>query len=208
MKLIKYSLVAAAALTFSTMATAEIKPYVGLNLGNSNIKASNKTDRTSFSENMGLGGSLSAGVMFNKYIGAEMDYYYFGSKKYNDGSTQYPNIQTKDSSDAFGGAVKGVYPIENSGFSIYGKLGYAKASTNSISTGSDAVVSKIDPVKSYNYSNSLMLTGGVQYQLDTHLGFNVQYDWLQGKVNQTLTEGTYSFTSTKTLISAGVNYLF
>jgi OOP family OmpA-OmpF porin len=126
MKRLLTSSILAASLA-SGAAFAQVGPYVGVSVGQSNYGASNcvgQCDKTD------IGMKLYGGYMFSEYLGVEAHYGAYGSANLNTTTvvnfTPY-NALAKISASSLNGYVLGQIPFDN--FRLFGKVGFAYMNT-------------------------------------------------------------------------------
>jgi len=156
------------------------------------------------SDENGLAGNVNLGYKFNPYLAAEAGYTQYATSKFNatgtDGFiTASANARVKQA--AMDLAIKGILPIEDSGFELFGKLGVARIQQN-IST--NVAVSDI-------FGDSAVTSGsGSQHSTNAYYGVGAQYAFTSnviGNVQFTRAQGN-SDTGSLDLASAGISYLF
>ena len=149
-------------------AVAQVGPYVGASVGQSNysIDCSGSCDKTD------IGWKLFGGYMFTPYLGAEIDYGWYGTANINTmvGTT---NVIASLKSNGYSGFLVGQYPIEN--FRLFGKLGFARL-TNQVDayTASGAPV----PASISNNDASFEFAWGLggTWMADRNLGLRAEYE--------------------------------
>jgi hypothetical protein len=111
-----------------------ITPYVGVvigggthNTGGSSLRDEDKIKNAS----SGLVYQLNGGVAFNKYLAAEVFYGSNGNHKVNLETAH----SLKSAFTSYGVDVKGMLPIENSLFILFGKLGLANVVVKTACSG-------------------------------------------------------------------------
>jgi OOP family OmpA-OmpF porin len=146
-----------------------VGPYVGGSLGMSNYSSDQcvgQCDKTDW------GGKVFAGYMFTPWIGAEIDYGWFGKTTINTttflGATPV-NSTAEIKTDGFSGFLVGQYPIDN--FRPFAKVGFARLNTSvSGSVNGIQLVDNNDP--SFEFAWGL----GVAYQFDRNLALRAEYE--------------------------------
>ena len=170
-----------------------VGPYVGGSLGMSNYSSDScfgECDKTDFA------GKVFGGYMFTPWIGAELDYGWFGKLtiKTNQVVGGVPvNSEGEVKTDGFSGFVVGQYPIDN--FRLFGKLGFARLNTSvSGSVNGVQLVDNNDPSFEFAWG-----VGGT-WMIDRNIGVRAEYEARQ-----------YKFESDKNTLglwSVGVQYHF
>jgi len=151
----------------SGAAFAQVGPYVGASVGQSNYSSDScvgTCDKTD------IGMKLFGGYMFTPYLGAELDYGWFGTAKINTnvGNT---NVLAEAKSDGFSGFLVAQYPIDN--FRIFGKLGFAR-----LNTSVDAHTASGQPFNIDNNDASFEFAWGVggTWMFDKKIGVRAEYE--------------------------------
>lgn len=168
--------------------------YAEGNIGQSKQSNRNYGGGTS-SQASGWGGSVDIGFKFMPYFGAEVGY------------SRYSNVNIKNSSGqsmararlySWDIAGKGIIPIVDSGFELFGKLGVARAYSKISLTNSDLVTSS---GASFNTSQqtatALYIGAGADYSFLPNLSAVLQ--WARAKGN--------SNTGNLDLYSVGLNWI-
>jgi OOP family OmpA-OmpF porin len=144
----------------SGAAFAQVGPYVGASVGQSNyssdscIGTCDKTD---------IGMKLFGGYMFTPNLGAELDYGWYGTAKI---SAFGVNAEAK--ADGFSGFLVGQYPIDK--FRLFGKLGFARLNTN--------ITANAPGVRFDNNDASFEFAWGLggTYMIDKNFGIRGEYE--------------------------------
>lgn len=150
----------------SGAAFAQVGPYVGASVGQSNysIDCVGTCDKTD------IGMKLFGGYMFTPMLGVEMDYGWYGTAKVNTqiGNT---NVLAEGKSDGFSGFLIGQYPIEN--FRLFGKLGFARLNTSVDARSASGV-----PVNVDNNDASFEFAWGIggTWMVNKQLGIRAEYE--------------------------------
>jgi opacity protein-like surface antigen len=139
----------------------------------------------------GLAYNLNLGYKFMPYVGLEAGYTKYKNSKIVVDDITYADI-SRYSWDI---ALKGMFPITDTGVELIGKLGaqYMKA----------RAVSPDSSVTGVEFSDSTDATGpyyglGIQFNVMSELGIVVQWQRAQGNNN----------TGTEDLFSVGINFIF
>jgi putative membrane protein len=146
-----------------------VGPYVGGSVG-----LSNYSDESCFGncDKTDWGGKIFGGYMFTPWIGAEIDYGWFGKTKINTtsvigGSTVNSSGEIK--TDGFSGFLVGQYPIDN--FRPFAKIGFARLNTSvSGSVNGRQLIDNNDP--SFEFAWGV----GVGWMLDRNFGLRAEYE--------------------------------
>lgn len=173
-----------AALLVSGAAFAQVGPYVGASVGQSNysIDCSGTCDKTD------IGFKLFGGYMFTPYIGAELDYGWYGKAKVNTNVVGtgggVTNVIAEAKTDGFSGFIVGQYPIDQ--FRVFGKLGFAR-----LNTTVDAHTAAGVPFNLSNNDASFQFAWGVggTWMFDKAIAIRAEYEARKFKwesSNQTL----------------------
>jgi OOP family OmpA-OmpF porin len=167
----------------SGAAFAQVGPYVGASVGQSNysINCSGTCDKTD------IGMKLFGGYMFTPYLGLEADYGWYGTAKINTTKSVNgvpSNVIAEAKSDGFSGWLIGQYPVDN--FRIFGKLGFAR-----LNTTVDARTASGAPFNYGNNDPSFQFAWGLggTWMLDKNIGIRAEYEARKFKFessNQTL----------------------
>jgi opacity protein-like surface antigen len=168
----------------SGAAFAQVGPYVGASIGQSNYSSDScvgNCDKTDIAM------KLFGGYMFTPYLGAELDYGWYGKAKIGVGS-----VNAEAEADGFSGFLVAQYPVDN--FRVFGKLGFARLNTT--------ITANAPGVRFDNNDASFEFAWGVggSYMFNKQLGVRAEYEARKYKV-----EGT---SDTLGLFSIGVQYNF
>jgi opacity protein-like surface antigen len=152
----------------SGAAFAQVGPYAGASVGQSNysIDCTGNCSKTDF------GFKAFGGYMFTPYIGAEVDYGWYGKADVNTyvGTT---NVVGQLKSDGFSGFLVGQYPIDN--FRIFGKLGFARMTNQvDVHTPSGAAVPTTITNNDASFEFAYGL-GGI-WMFDKNFGLRGEYE--------------------------------
>jgi len=149
----------------SGAAFAQVGPYVGASIGQSNysIDCSGTCDKTD------IAGKIFGGYMFTPYIGAELDYGWFGKAKINT-TFQGKNPVVEAKSDGFSGFLVGQYPIDN--FRIFGKLGFARLNT----TVDGCITGQPECINNNDASFQFAWGVGGTWMFDKQIGVRAEYE--------------------------------
>ena len=172
----------------SGAAFAQVGPYVGASVGQSNYSSDScigQCDKTD------IGFKIFGGYMFTPYIGAELDYGWYGTAKIAVVEQGIP-INAEAKADGYSGFLVGQYPIDN--FRIFGKLGFARLNTT--------ITANAPGVRFDNNDASFEFAWGIggTYMFDKNLGVRAEYEARKYKVE--------SESDTLGLFSIGVQYHF
>jgi OOP family OmpA-OmpF porin len=188
-----------ATLNFTTTAFAAVPMpmgwYVEGNVGASRANdASYGINGLSVSNN-GIGANVNVGYKFMPYFGAEVGYTTYADSKVKYNGTQI----ARDRHYSYDIAAKGILPINDSGFDLFGKLGIARVESKVSATNATyAAANGFVVNNNKRTSTSLYLGLGGEYSFTPNLAANVQ--WARAKGN--------SNTGTLDLYSLGLNFLF
>jgi OOP family OmpA-OmpF porin len=173
----------------SGAAFAQVGPYVGASVGQSNysINCSGTCDKTD------IGFKIFGGYMFTPYLGAELDYGWYGTAKINT-TYQGKNPVLEANSDGYSGFFIAQYPIDN--FRVFGKLGFARLNTtlDGCITGQPQCVNNNDA--SFNFAWGV----GGTWMFNKQVGLRAEYE--ARKFNYENSDQTLGFWS------LGVQYHF
>ena len=128
-------------------------------------------------------GQVIAGYKFNKYFALDARYVDLGS---------YSDSVSKAKLQAWSGNVVGSYPFSNSGWEIFGQLGYGQAKASTNCCGSKERDTQTGGL-------------GVRWSLNRHLSFSGQVDTWRFKVNPIDGGKTSNYISA---LSGGIQYVF
>jgi hypothetical protein len=188
MKRISLLACTATALTISSFASAAtVGPYVGIGIGQDQVKTPDKyvfnvsaDPKGSTTRNRnGVGGRAFAGYNFNKYVGLETGYTKYARSIYvGRASGNYSSLTYYIHSYDFVG--KGYLPLGDSGFNLYALVGFARVvqTVNSVNMLNGVPLTGAilpPPTSSYHvYRNRPMYGLGVNYHFMKHLTLNVE----------------------------------
>lgn len=166
--------------------------YIEGNLGSSNLSNTSYGNGSS-ANTSGLGGNVNLGYKFMPYFGLELGY------------TQYANVTIKDQFDNKAGtdkvysydiAGRGIWPIIDSGFELFAKLGVGRMNSR-VTTNNQTAANNIGLSNSSHNTTGLYLGIGGQYYFIPELALVVQWQSAQGS----------SSTGTGNLISGGLSFI-
>lgn len=169
--------------------------YVEGNVGTSRLNNYSNGRNTSIDNGSGFGWNVDAGYKFMPYFGAEIGYTAYGNANINNsGGVKAATVKSRYSYDL---AAKGMLPITDSGFELFGKLGIARLHVNAADVGGLARAANIG-VGTQNKTGGYIALGG-DYSFMPNLAANLQWARAQGGKNST---------GNADLFSLGVTYLF
>src|SRR5512135_2495010 len=153
----------------SGAAFAQVGPYVGASVGQSNYSSDScfgSCDKTD------IGMKLFGGYMFAPYLGAELDYGWYGTAKI---AAYGVNAEAK--ADGYSGFLVGQYPIDN--FRLFGKLGFARLNTNITANAPGVRFDNTDA--SFEFAWGL----GGTWMVNKQVGVRAEYEARKYKVEST-----------------------
>lgn len=152
----------------SGAAFAQVGPYVGASVGQSNysIDCSGSCDKTD------IAWKIFGGYMFTPYIGAEVDYGWYGTANINTnvGST---NVVGSLKSNGFSGFLVGQYPIDN--WRLFGKVGFARL-TNDVSARTTSGAPVPSSITNNDASFEFAWGLGATWMADKNIGIRAEYE--------------------------------
>lgn len=158
--------------------------YLEANLGSAHLSNTNYSGASTSSS--GIGGNGNLGYKFMPYAGLEIGYSQYPNTKIN--ATDGTRIGTIKHY-SYDIAAKGIIPISDSGFEVFGKLGAQHIQAH-VSNDNSAPVQDVDLTGSHS-STGLYLGIGGQLNIMPELGVVVQWQRAQGN-SSTGTEDLYS----------------
>lgn len=165
--------------------------YLEGNVGSSHLSNVNYSGSSSSS---GIGGSGFLGYKFMPYFAMEAGY------------TQYANSSIKDNTDtkaasvkhySYGLAGRGILPITDSGFELFGKVGVQRINAKT-SISNQTAANNLGISSSQHNTTGLLVGAGAQYYIMPELAVNGQWQRAQGNSN----------TGTEDLFSVGLSFIF
>ena len=153
----------------SGAAVAQVGPYVGASVGQSNYSSDacvGQCDKTD------IGMKLYGGYMFTPYIGVEADYGWFGKLKINTTAfvgTTPVNGTAEVKTDGFSGWVVGQFPIDQ--FRLFGKVGFAR-----LNTSVSGSVNGLQLIDNNDASFEFAWGLGGTYMFNKQLGVRAEYE--------------------------------
>lgn len=188
-------LVGAAAVLLSSSALAEASfPmgwYVGVNGGSTSVTNVSYPGNTSTS-GVGLSGNL--GYKFMPYFGMEFGYSYYANSVIKNSLGNKAGTVKNYSYDIAG---KGIWPIMDTGFELFAKLGAARVSA-STSINSQTAADSIGLGQTSKSATGVYFGGGASYYITPEFALNASWMRAQGN-NQT---GNFD------LLSGGLEFIF
>lgn len=185
-----------AALTLTTSAMAIMSApygwYIEGNVGSSSL--TNKSYPGSASSS-GVGGSGNIGYKFMPYVAVEGDYSRYPNTVVTDPTSG--NKAATDKHYSFGLAAKGMFPVSDTGFEIFGKLGAAQV-RSTVGLNNATAAQNLNMQSSSHSKIGLYWGGGAAYYFMPELAVNAQWMRAQGS----------SSTGTLSLLSAGLTLIF
>lgn len=176
---------------FAVMMSVPMGWYLEANAGSGHLSNESFPGHTSSS---GIGGNANLGYKFMPYFGLEIGY------------SRYPNTSVKDADQTTAANVKhysydiaarGIWPISDSGFELFAKLGVERIKS-SVSISNEMAALDLG-IGSGSHSSTGLYTGvGGQFYFMPELAFVVQWQRAQGS----------SSTGTEDLYSGGISFLF
>jgi len=182
MKLAVISGLAACLLSTSVLAFEMSAPdgwYLEGNIGASRLS---NTNYSGSANNSGAAYNGNLGYKFMPYVAVEGGYTSYNQSKIRFNGMDIANV----SHYSYDIAAKGIWPISDCGFEIFGKLGAAHMRTK-VSSVDTAIVSFTDSANATNYYVGL----GAQVNVMSELGIVAQWQRAQGS-NSTGAEDFYS----------------
>lgn len=176
----------------------------------------------------GFVGRLSAGYMFNSYLGLETGYGFYASNTYsnhgyyviNQQSSEYKNFDAKFKTWTWDLLAKGVYSFTDS-FSIYAKFGLAYVKTSTSGSYNDFFSYNLIPYdsRSYNSGQSAIRPAyslGVAYNCNQNFALDLSWYGVYGKSKTSFNEAgnakiinnADSVIPTINTVMLGINYKF
>ncbi|MFZ2316151.1 MAG: outer membrane beta-barrel protein [Gammaproteobacteria bacterium] len=165
--------------------------YLEGNVGSSHLSNVNYSGSSSSS---GVGGNANLGYKFMPYFAMEAGY------------TQYANSSIKDNTGTKAASVKhysydlagrGIFPITDSGFELFAKLGVQRINAKT-SISDQTAANNLGISSSQHNTTGLYLGAGGQYYMMPELAVNVQWQRAQGNSNS----------GTEDLYSVGLSFIF
>ena len=210
---IKTSIITVMLLTvsFPTWASVNSGPYVGVELGTDNQIVNfvpsafnlNTNGSQLYSPNWGFAGRINFGYNFNKYNGVELAPTYYFSQNYN-----YPNGSgsTGISATSLDLSYLPTFPIADSKWSVFGRLGIAYDWINS-STSSSCNCGVSSTPSGSNVAD--VIGAGFRYRISLKSSFRVEWiaNGLFFPIGIGNNNGNIANWSTQSFM-AGINYHF
>lgn len=165
--------------------------YLEGNVGSSHLS---NVSYSGSSSSSGIGGSGFLGYKFMPYLAMEAGY------------TQYANSSIKDNTDtkaasvkhySYGLAGRGILPIADSGFELFGKVGVQRINAKT-SISNETAANNLGISSSQHNTTGLLVGAGAQYYMMPELAVNGQWQRAQGNSN----------TGTEDLFSVGLSFIF
>lgn len=166
--------------------------YMDINAGSSNLSGKSYPGKAS---SAGIGGSGTVGYKFMPYFGAEAGYTIYGNTDIDDTSTN--TTAGFDRHYSYDLALKGIFPVQQSGFELFGKLGIGQVKS-SIGIDNQTAANNLLLGANSHTATGVYLAGGGQYYFSSTMAVNAQYAYAKGN----------SSTGNPSLISAGLSLLF
>ena len=189
-----------AATLASGAAVAQVGPYVGASVGQSNYGSTNcvgTCDKTD------IGMKLFGGYMFTPYIGVEGHYGAYGNTKVNTtglAGTTPVSVNGEVKASSLNGYVVGQFPIDN--FRLFGKAGFAYTNSKTTFNVPPQTVLPVGFSGSDTTSSTQFAFGlGATYMFNKNLGVRAEWENMKYEFGN-------SGAQTLTFLSIGVQYHF
>ena len=193
-KILVMTLSGFAASFFVMKAFAEVAiPYGWYLEGNAGESGLTKKSYPGTSKSSGLGTNLDIGYKFLPYMSGEIGYTEYASTTIKNGATK----AAVDQHYAFDIVGKGAFPVADSSFELFGKIGLARVYSRMKISDSTAASALAITAGRLNASG-LYLAFGVQYNISKNIGANLQWAQAAGDAK----------TGTMSLVSLGMSYIF
>ena len=165
--------------------------YVGVNGGSTSVSYVSYPGNTSTS-GVGLSGDL--GYKFMPYFATEFGYTYYANSVIKNSLGNKAGTVKNYSYDIAG---KGIWPIMDTGFELFGKLGATRVSA-STSINSQSAANSIGLAQTSKSATGLYFGGGASYFITPEFSLNAS--WMRAQGN--------SRTGNFDLLSGGLEFIF
>lgn len=169
--------------------------YAEGNVGASYVNSANYGNGLS-NDKRGWGWNINGGYKFAPYFGVEAGYTSYATVKIKSNGTQVAKAKNNYSVDI---AAKGIFPISDTGFDVFGKLGISRVSSQVSATNAALAAANGATINTGTNSKTGLYMGlGGEYYFTPNVAANVQ--WSRAKGNST--------TGNLDLYSLGLSYIF